>query len=425
MLEDLLCYKLPVDRDRLAFMQSLAEDLRILDHQVSVEEITDSHTSFEFIPNDLDNLSPDEIRKYYLTIRNRQLNEERDFILRREREGILSLLINGEDLEVEKIKPVIKICQSQSQRNVYRYFRHTQSVPTSGGVARRFYALVYDVGQKLESLMGIIGLTSTMYSMKDRDEYLGWHSIDSRSKEEVIRASGLRQIMQTSVCLALPPYNYIFGGKLIAGLTLSDPIQSEYKRRYTAKYPDDVLLAVFSTSAFGSHAAIFNRIELKKIKDTSDIKKLSKDGKPHYELFEHIGESSPYSTIMVSAQTQQLARAIASGISTDKINTVGIRSDLSKERAFGRALRLCGLDRRILRANRKGIYVGYLSEENIELLRPNPDPDIVPRLQLSVDSLTEYWKDRWLHKALTTRQDLLDNARQFKQWDAGLSTFLD
>lgn len=411
-------YTLPNDALRSEFLASLADDLRLLNHAVDVHQ-NENGTEFAFRPNDFNSLGRDEIGALYRRIRNRQLLEdeaELNFIRKMEADDVLDLFIDGQDLQIDQIEPEVRIADSSIQKDIYRYCRNLQTIPTSSGVGRRFSALVYDVGQEKEVLMGAIGLAGTTYSLRDRDNYFKWTDIDSRSEQKQVKDVGLKHIMQLSVCMAVEPYNYLCATRLIALLAFSTPIQEEFQQRYEDHFP---LLALVTTSATHLHAPIFTRIHPNRLEPKEEYENYSS------LLFRRVGETSEYSTIMLCNRTVELAKRLVGAVQpTDGNDTENpIRMGLSKGQLITRALRLCGLDKEVIRTNRRGLFVGCLHPNNLAILRREAAPEEAV-LTLDVRSATEYWK-----KALKARcersTDRLNKLQTFKCSELALTKQLE
>ena len=215
-------------------------------------------------------------------LRHRQIAASRDFVERMETGGVLALFGDGRSVNPDLIRPQIRFCVTQADHEIFRFGKLFQKVPTTNRVGRQVRCLVYDVGQSCSYLMGVFELTSSAYTLGCRDDYLGWRG----KSRKIIKDNGLRRIMDLASIIALPPYNLLYGGKLIAGLAFSDVVAREIRRRYRSD-----LLGIIASSATGLHCAILNRIGLKP-----------------GGLFRRIGETSGYSTLFASATTLNAAR---------------------------------------------------------------------------------------------------------------------
>ena len=406
-------YKSPTDSLKLEFLDEFRCDLERIGNKVAIK-VLDDFIEFDFTPRSFPTKEKDlraEMIALYDKIRTANLADEKDFLVKMEEDGILDQLADGKDIDISKIKPEIRICNTRAEKNIYRYYRQSQKVPNSSGVGRRFSALVYDIGQTRDVLMGVIGLAGTAYSIEDRDKFLEWSHIDSKAK--IVKHAGLRRIMELSICMAIPPYNFLYGGKLMAILSLSNPIQAEFQKRY----PDDMLLALITTGATGNHAPIFNRIRLNQITPVDIYNSYNN------EMFKHIGATSESTTIMLTDKTIELARRIAEGSFPKMPNkqTSGFHSGFNKMNAINKILRLCNVSRDVLKLIKKSIYIGYLSENNLDLLKVGKQKNAV--IALGVDDALGYWKSVWLQKAIAD-ENRMKQFIQHKRKQEALSQLL-
>jgi Domain of unknown function (DUF4338) len=183
-------------------------------------------------------------------LRLEQIEQERSFVQRMEANGCLKLLGQA-DIDPRKISPEIEICRTTADHELFRYGKLFQRIPTTNRVGRQIRCLVYDVGQEQKRLMGVFELTSGPYTMGARDAHLKWSGMNRKK----VKDRGLRRVMDLATVIAIPPYNILLGGKLIASLAFSDVVAKEVRRRYRSE-----LLGVVATSATGLHCAILNRI---------------------------------------------------------------------------------------------------------------------------------------------------------------------
>jgi len=186
---------------------------------------------------------------------------------------------------------------------------------------------------------------------------------------------GLRRIMDLASVIALPPYNLLFGGKLIAALAFSNTVAREIRRRYGSD-----LLGVVATSATGLHCAILNRIGLKS-----------------GGLFRRIGQTSGYSTLFASQSTLSVARHFL----PDFISAPQGKFSTSVRplHVLRVAMRACGIspDQILRSAYPKGVYFGAIADEHISALRTGK---AFQHRGLAVEPIVNYWKTRYLSKAL-------------------------
>src|SRR5258708_29049422 len=134
-----------------------------------------------------------------------------------------------------------------------------QAVPAPRLLYRQLAFLLRDFGQPTHPVMGINGLSSTVYSLGARDRFLCW-----ADRSKTIKQKGLNACMQVAVCMAVRPYSCLRTGRLAAAMALSDFVGSEFTKKFSRKRSVARLLGVVTTAATGIHAPIFNRIMLRK-----------------------------------------------------------------------------------------------------------------------------------------------------------------
>lgn len=166
---------------------------------------------------------------------------------------------SGVELDVEKIRPRLEVVRSDTwQSNLFRLATYYWRIPISEGYGRRMRFLVWD--DYHEKLIGIFALGDAVFNLKARDEFIGW--------DHHLRAKGLIKLMDAYALGAVPPYNMLLGGKLIASLIQTREVANAFQ----AKYHDSVgiisgerknarLVAVTTTSALG-RSSIYNRLRI-------------------------------------------------------------------------------------------------------------------------------------------------------------------
>lgn len=297
-------------------------------------------------------------------IRKHLLRSEQPFIRTVEQAGVAMLFASGNDVTVGAIAPAIYVCRTGAEFALFRYCRLMQGIASGTRVGRRICALVVDEGQERPFIMGAIGLASSLYSLAAREQHLKW--VTDRQKQ-----LGLRCILDLSTCVAVPPYSFLLGGKLLAALAFSEGIVSEFRSKY-----GDPLLALITTCATGDHCPIFNRIMV------------CSGG-----LYRRVGDTSGYSTAWVGQAARSAARRL-SGLTTQEAGTQNIM------RVLRVAFRRCGVPpESLLRLGKpKGVYFGSASKDNIAALEEGRRPR-VPSV-VRADVTVRYWKDKLVPKRL-------------------------
>jgi hypothetical protein len=179
--------------------------------------------------------------------------------LRRHEHKLINYIANGWEVCPEIISPKLVLVQPDSEEELlFRYASLHWSIPVSSGYGRRLRFLVFD--ESNGKLIGLFGLGDPVFSLKDRDEWIGW---DAETKK-----SRMYHLMDAFVLGAVPPYSALLCGKLVAMLALSNEVQKAFRSRYTDQVSlirkekrKPVLALITTTSALG-RSSIYNRIRI-------------------------------------------------------------------------------------------------------------------------------------------------------------------
>ncbi|HHD7765467.1 TPA: Druantia anti-phage system protein DruA, partial [Enterobacter asburiae] len=136
---------------------------------------------------------------------------------------LLKFFASGKDVIPDKISPVLERVSSGTwQGDLFRLAALTWSVPVSNGFGRRLRYLVWD--ESNGKLIGLIAIGDPVFNLAVRDRLIGWSTED--------RSSRLVNVMDAYVLGALPPYNFLLGGKLVACLLRSRELYDDFARVY-------------------------------------------------------------------------------------------------------------------------------------------------------------------------------------------------
>ncbi|MGA7577877.1 MAG: Druantia anti-phage system protein DruA [Desulfobaccales bacterium] len=172
---------------------------------------------------------------------------------------LLQYIANGVEVIPEEILPKIVLVERESEHELlFRYACLHWSIPVSAGYGRRLRFLVFD--ENNGKLIGLFGLGDPVYSMRARDQWIGW--------EKETKANNLYHVMDAYVLGAVPPYSVLLCGKLVAMLVCSNEVRKAFRRKYIGKQslirqktrPPHLAL-VTTTSALG-RSSIYNRINI-------------------------------------------------------------------------------------------------------------------------------------------------------------------
>lgn len=198
------------------------------------------------------------VRSLHRLQRENRLKDNQDFIASKA-PGLLRFFASGADVDPQKISPVIeRISSGTKYGDLFRLASLTWSVPVSNGFGRRLRYLVWD--ENNGKLMGLIAIGDPVFNLAVRDNLIGWNS-----KE---RSERLVNLMDAYVLGAIPPYNALLGGKVIACLLRSRDLYDDFASAYgetkgiiSGKGKQARLLCVTTSSSMG-RSSVYNRLKI-------------------------------------------------------------------------------------------------------------------------------------------------------------------
>jgi len=284
-------------------------------------------------------------------------------------------LADGHSAFNSHIKPVIEVCETEKQHSLFRVFRYYWSSPYSEYVGRRIRLLIRDAALPSSPLIGIAALGSPIIHIPERDSFIGWNK-ETRTKN-------LIYAMDAYVIGALPPYNYLLGGKLISYILASKEVRKIYRQKYAKKLTvinqrkSGKLVCLFTTGLYGKSSQ-YNRIKYN-----------------NSLLYNYIGDTKGYGTLHLTEQTIDLIREFLASKKIDIGHKFGDGPSWTM-RLIRTAGDLLGFDSDFLLRHsfRRSIYYIPLAENAIEFLNGR---DSNPRYyNYSLNRLVAHWKERWL-----------------------------
>lgn len=286
-------------------------------------------------------------------------------------------LANGEDAWNSEIDPVVEVCESQKQFDIFRLFRFYWSSPYSEYVGRRIKILVRDNALPNKPIIGIAALGSSIVHIPDRDKWIGW-DVKNRTKNLVYT-------MDAYVLGALPPYNDLLGGKLIAYIIASNEVREIFENKYFGKVTNiskrtaNQLACIFTTSLYGNSSQ-YNRLKF------------------HDELlYKPIGKTKGYGTLHLTDETFDAMRELLKDkkivvsnrfgdgpiwrmrVIRESADSLGFNSDFLLKHSFQRHIFAIPLARN---------FKEFLHDRESDL--KNHD--------YPIGELISHWKERWLKK---------------------------
>lgn len=196
-------------------------------------------------------------RKIQQNAKAEQMPEHRKF-LSGLLDGMAATHPDGSDITPANIRLELRAVEPGTvEADVFRWWNLVWwSMPFQRAYGRQMRFVVWDAGH--DAPFGLLQLASPLLRMKARDDYLEIPT--DRLDYWTNRSMSAQRIG------ALPPYNDLIGGKMVALAMTSNEVRAAYRRRYEGRRtvmggrvlePD--LLYVTTTSAFG-RSSIYDRL---------------------------------------------------------------------------------------------------------------------------------------------------------------------
>jgi hypothetical protein len=154
----------------------------------------------------------------------RKLAEHSNVPRDRYRDKVRKFLARPEDINIHKIDPYLVMVEQRAEHN--RLWAHATSfwsVPVTSGYGRRMRYFVFD--RFNDKLIGIIGLCDPIIGLETRDvRSIGW----TKGQKE----QRLYNCLTAYILGAIPPYNEILGGKLVALSVLFPEVRQDFHNKY-------------------------------------------------------------------------------------------------------------------------------------------------------------------------------------------------
>ena len=283
----------------------------------------------------------------------------------------------GVDAIESKIEPTVEVCQTQEQFDLFRVCRFYWSSPYSEYVGRRIKLLIRDSSLPNRPLIGIAALGSSIIHIPERDNWIGWNT--------KARTRNLVYTMDAYVLGALPPYNYLLGGKLISYILASNEIRELFSRKYKNKVTNiskrkaNRLACIFTTSLYGKSSQ-YNRLKF-----------------DDQLLYVPIGKTKGYGTLHLTDETFDAMRDL---LRTQKIIVTNRFGDgpIWRMRVIRTAAELLGFNPDFLLRHsfQRNIYAVPLAHNFKEFLQGEHKK--LNYFDYPLSFLVDHWQTRWLRQ---------------------------
>ena len=283
-------------------------------------------------------------------------------------------LPDGAALKAEDISPVlIPVSPGSKWEALFRWWNLVWwSLPWEKAYGRQMRYVVWDKCH--EAVIGLIGLQSPILSWTPRDRHMG---IPSEARDYWVNQSLSAQRLG-----ALPPYNGILGGKLVALTMATDKVRGDFRRKYRGKktvlrgreLPAN-LLFITTTGAFGK-SSVYNRLKFR--------------GHP---VAEFIGYSNGSGSFHIPNHLYERMIDFLRERGVDAARGYG-NGPSRKMRLIERGMKMLGYRNGNRHSIRRAVYLFPLASNLGKMIAgQNTRPRWMRR---TVPEVTDFWKERWM-----------------------------
>lgn len=335
--------------------------------------------------------SKEDIRKLHAGARREKYVENKDFLEEKESE-LLPEFADGYDIEVDELWPRVEVVEAGTHASdLFRYATLLWSVPVSQGFGRRVRFLVWD--EYTDKLIGLFALGDPVFNLSCRDEWIGWDHED--------RTERLYNVMDIFILGAVPPYNILLGGKLIAMLATSNKVRDIIYNRYKDKKTviegknKDPQLALLTTGSALGKSALYDRIRYN-----------------DRVLYQRIGASKGWGHFHLNNGLFNKLREYLQATRGSDVggNAFGDGPNWKIRTARG-ALNELGLPEDLMRHGiQREIYGIPLAENFKEFLKGETDE--LDSRDIPFDSIASWWKDRWLEGRAKRKPEFAEHRKK-------------
>ena len=285
----------------------------------------------------------------------------------------------------------LKFAKHKNSSDLFRIFRYYWSSPYSEYVGRRIKLIIRDRALPNKPVIGIAALGSPIIHIPERDEFIGWN-VSMRTKN-------LIYAMDAYVIGALPPYNYLLGGKLISYILASKEVREIYRKKYKDKITlidkreANQLAGIFTTSLYGKSSQ-YNRL-----KYNNEL------------LFKPIGTTRGFGTFHLSKETIEKMQEYLKSKRIFVTNKFGDGPSWTM-RVIYKAGEMLGFDPNVLLKHsfKRSIYFIPLTKNWKEFFNGQHKRPLY--FNYTKKELVNFWKERWLEKR-KRNIDTLTNVMNF------------
>ncbi len=260
---------------------------------------------------------------------------------------------------VEKMDISVQFCETKEETDLWNYLKiMTTSAMTSEDGWGSIKILVKE--NTTGTYIGLLQLTYDVYSMSDRDQYIGW--TDENKKATVNDHTMIKYLVNISTCIGLQPMAYNMNiGKLLVAIVFSSEVLEYFKKLRGHYYT-----CVITTSLYG--------------------KSIQYDRLPFIKL---IGYTKGYGV-------KQFPLSMNEKIMNFYHTYLKEPDKKYKKMYMYRCVFMAiGLGREALNhGQQRGIYIGYISPKSVDFLTEKCTEFGLENVRPLSERVT-WWKDRW------------------------------
>lgn len=340
-----------------------------------------------------------KIRELHETsVRHKRKNASNN--LKKGEKRLIQYIARGSEIDPERIRPsLITVTPGSIEELLFRYASLHWSIPVSSGYGRRLRFLVMDSHH--EKLIGLIGLGDPVYSLKARDDWVGWNSEQKKER--------LSHVMDAFVLGAVPPYSYLLCGKLVAMLAASNEVREAFMEKYgnketliQKKVHDGSLAMITTTSALG-RSSLYNRL---KYQDRL--------------LYHKVGFTKGFGEFhFLNGLYDEIYKYVSRNFEPTSKHASWGNGFRNRREIIGKCLKALGLTSDWLKHGiQREIYVIPLAENTRNFLQGYDN--ILIEYNQSVDDLFEYFRERWLLPRAARNNNYLNfDPQSYLLWEQG------
>lgn len=311
------------------------------------------------------------VRSVHSLAKAERILNHRDFILEMLEKSKTSIL-DGKNLDVSNISPRLITVESKTHwADFFRWWNLVWwSLPYDPAYGRQIRYIVWD--EYHEAPIGLIGLQSPILCWSVRDDHLG---IKAEKRDYWVNQSLSAQRLG-----ALPPYNAVLGGKLVASLMTTDGVREDFLEKYKdqktiikGRTLPPRLLFITTTGAFGK-SSVYNRLKYS-----------------GYPISEFIGYSYGSGSFHIPNSLYEKMVEYIEQEEGDQERGFG-NGPSRKMRLIDKALEKLGIINGVDHGVKRAVYLFPFAKNLKNVIQNDVRPIWHHR---NIEEITAYWKTRW------------------------------